>query len=99
MLHNDQKCQPTRSPADAFYVVTSTKGHIDFTKDLVDIQYLHQYGFSVQREEASNTHWLVRGCNRVAPMFTHRAALDEYLQGLAPRGDGFRKELLAWWFV
>lgn len=88
----------THPPTD-FYVVTSTKGVIDFTREPISEQQLGTYGFSVGPERDDGCHGLYRGGNRVALLFANRDALSTHLSAYRVGSSGFSPDLLGWWFA
>jgi hypothetical protein len=89
----------TAEAAASFYVVITTKGKIDFTKDAITERELQGYGFNVGAAEANGHHGLFRAGNRVALLFPNKTVMSDYLQSLGCNSEGFSSGLLGWWFA
>lgn len=85
--------------AASFYVVISSKGKIDFTKDAISERELQRYGFNLGPAEANGHQGLFRAGNRVALLFPNKNVMSDYLQSLGCNSEGFSSGLLGWWFA
>ena len=82
----------------SYYVVTSTKGKVDFTATAESEPELQRLGFEIGPPN-DGYQGLYKTGNRVALLFTNKRELSDYLNAVGCKSAGFPREFLAWWIL